>query len=369
MREFKAILLTSTLLLLAGAFERVYAADEGGKRDTVSALVLYGDEVLPNAIGSMSDEAIFKLHDSLSKDPNASHRLLSNIGMFLNVKRMSRDEVVYLLDSLFEADNVDYSIINQINIYITEHPLKAEEEMIAEEGMPFPAHDIYEVWNTSKPHPYPISLFQLDTTSEIKLSSRKFGDYASPLEKIVITSKYGYRDGRSHRGYDLDLQVWDEVSSTFDGQVRFAAFYGGYGRVVVVRHYNGLETVYAHLHRYKCKVGDFVKAGDVIGLGGSSGHSTGSHLHFECRFKGVPINPLAFIDYKSQSLVSDTLVLKKTKYGYAAFPKGTQFYVVESGDNLYEIAQRFGTTIYKLAELNGLRRNQYLIVGQSLRII
>ena len=102
--------------------------------------------------------------------------------------------------------------------------------MIAEEGMPFPAHDIYEVWNTSKPHPYPISLFQLDTTSEIKLSSRKFGDYASPLEKIVITSKYGYRDGRSHRGYDLDLQVWDEVSSTFDGQVRFAAFYGGYGR-------------------------------------------------------------------------------------------------------------------------------------------
>ena len=116
MREFKAILLTSTLLLLAGAFERVYAADEGGKRDTVSALVLYGDEVLPNAIGSMSDEAIFKLHDSLSKDPNASHRLLSNIGMFLNVKRMSRDEVVYLLDSLFEADNVDYSIINQINI-------------------------------------------------------------------------------------------------------------------------------------------------------------------------------------------------------------------------------------------------------------
>jgi murein DD-endopeptidase MepM/ murein hydrolase activator NlpD len=369
MREFKAILLTSTLLLLAGAFERVYAADEGGKRDTVSALVLYGDEVLPNAIGSMSDEAIFKLHDSLSKDPNASHRLLSNIGMFLNVKRMSRDEVVYLLDSLFEADNVDYSIINQINIYITEHPLKAEEEMIAEEGMPFPAHDIYEVWNTSKPHPYPISLFQLDTTSEIKLSSRKFGDYASPLEKIVITSKYGYRDGRSHRGYDLDLQVWDEVSSTFDGQVRFAAFYGGYGRVVVVRHYNGLETVYAHLHRYKCKVGDFVKAGDVIGLGGSSGHSTGSHLHFEVRYKGIALDPGTFIDFKKKKLVSKSIHLRKGKWGYASIPVGIPFHTVVRGDSLYEIAAKYGTSINRLCEINNIRRNGYLRVGQRIRII
>ncbi|MBL4623816.1 MAG: peptidoglycan DD-metalloendopeptidase family protein, partial [Flavobacteriales bacterium] len=146
-------------------------------------------------------------------------------------------------------------------------------------------------------------------------------------------------------------------------------YYGGYGRVVVVRHYNGLETLYAHLHRLKVETGDTVKAGDLIGLGGSSGHSTGSHLHFECRFKGVPINPLAFIDYETQSLLGDTLVLKKTKYGYAAFPKGTKFYVVESGDSLYEIAKRFGITTHKLAELNGLRRNQYLIVGQSLRVI
>ena len=167
----------------------------------------------------------------------------------------------------------------------------------------------------------------------------------------------------------MDLEVWDTVRTAFPGMVRVAKYYGGYGRVVVVRHYNGLETLYAHLHRLKVEPGDTIQAGDLIGLGGSSGHSTGSHLHFECRFKGVPINPLAFIDYKSQSLVSDTLVLKKTKYGYAAFPKGTQFYVVESGDNLYEIAQRFGTTIYKLAELNGIRRNQYLIIGQALRVI
>ena len=109
--------------------------------------------------------------------------------------------------------------------------------------------------------------------------------------------------------------------------------------------------------------------GDLIGLGGSSGHSTGSHLHFETRFKGIPINPLAFINYNDQNLVNDTLILKKTKYGYAAYPEGTKYYEVKKGDSLYEIAKAFGTTTSKLAEINGIRRNQILIVGQTLRVI
>ncbi len=370
MRKSLFILLACISPLFILANESVAPEDEGGKRDTVSTLVLYGDDVLPNAIGSMSDEAILKLYDSLSKVPTASTRLLNNIGMFLQVKRMSRDEVVFLMDSLFEADNVDCSIINQINIYITEHPPKLELVDVEEAvDQPFPAHDVYGVWNTSKPHPYPTSLFKLDTTSELKLSSRKSGDYASPLDKIVITSKYGNRDGRSHRGYDLDLQVWDEVSTAFDGQVRFAACYGGYGRVVVVRHYNGLETLYAHLHRYNCKVGDVVKAGDVIGLGGSSGHSTGSHLHFEVRYKGIALDPGTMIDFKKKKLVSKSIHLRKGKWGYASIPVGIPFHTVIRGDSLCEIATKYGTTISKLCEINNIRRNGSLRVGQRIRII
>ncbi|MEM9024067.1 MAG: M23 family metallopeptidase, partial [Bacteroidota bacterium] len=155
----------------------------------------------------------------------------------------------------------------------------------------------------------------------------------------------------------------------FPGMVRVASYQGGYGRLVIVRHHNGLETSYAHLHRLRVKPGQMVKAGDLIGLGGSSGNSTGSHLHFECRFKGIPINPLNFISIKEKALIGDTLVLRKTKYGYAAYPSGVIVHTVTPGDNLYDIAKKYGTTTYRLCELNGIRRNAMLIVGQRIRVI
>jgi hypothetical protein len=341
----------------------------GGKKDTVSALVLYGDNFLHNSIGDMTDEEITKLYDSLSAIPNPPNNLLNNIYLFLRVKMMSKDEVVFLLDSLFEMDNIDYSIINQIKLYIDKNPPKVPVATTPEPEMPYPAHDIYGRWATNKPHPYALSLFKTDTTSSLKVVDGWHREYRSPVEKIVITSRYGWRDGKSHRGYDLDLQVWDEVYSAFDGVVRFAGFYGGYGRVIVVRHYNGLETLYAHLHRYRCKVGDEVKAGDLIGLGGSSGHSTGSHLHFEVRYKGIALDPGVLIDFKKKKLVSNEIQLRKGKWGYGVIPVGIPFHTVVRGDNLYEIAQKYGTTISKLCELNNIRRNSYLRVGQRIRLI
>jgi murein DD-endopeptidase MepM/ murein hydrolase activator NlpD len=106
-----------------------------------------------------------------------------------------------------------------------------------------------------------------------------------------------------------------------------------------------------------------------VGLGGSSGQSSGSHLHWEVRFKGTPINPLNFVDYKSHSLIDKTLVLHKTKYGFAGYPKGSVFYTVQNGDYLYKIARSYGTTVSHLCKLNGIRRNSSLIVGQKLRVI
>ena len=150
--------------------------------------------------------------------------------------------------------------------------------------------------------------------------------------------------------------------------VRVAYYHPAYGRVVVIRHYNGLETLYAHLHRFKVKAGDIVKAGQIIGLGGSSGHSTGSHLHFEVRFKGKPLNPKHLISFKENELVSDSVMMIKQKWDYAALPLGIEYHTIKRGDFMYKIAGRYGISVNELCELNGMRRNSVLLVGRKLRI-
>ena len=150
--------------------------------------------------------------------------------------------------------------------------------------------------------------------------------------------------------------------------VRIARNHNGYGRVVIIRHYNGLETLYAHLHRFKVKSGDIVQAGQVIGLGGSSGRSTGSHLHFEVRYRGKPLNPKSIIDFNNNRLISDSIRLIRTKWSYVAVPKGIDFHTVIRGESLFKIARKYGTTIQRLCTLNGIRRNKPLRVGQKIMI-
>jgi murein DD-endopeptidase MepM/ murein hydrolase activator NlpD len=191
----------------------------------------------------------------------------------------------------------------------------------------------------------------------------------------IVTSHFGWRYGRNHNGTDIDLQVWDPVRAAFPGVVRVAKNYKGYGRVVVIRHYNGLETLYAHLHRFKCEPGTIVEAGDIIGLGGSSGNSTGSHLHFEIRFQGVPIKPNAIIDFKNNCLRSEVIDLRKSGAFLAVIattPTGPKnnvlVYQVQKGDYLYKIAREHGTTVEKLCEINRLSKNETLTVGRKLRL-
>lgn len=346
--------------------------NEEGK-DTIPAFVMYGSRFLLDSLETFDEASIQEFRDSLKCFTRNPHKeLIEYIDLYLSVPSMTRMELVNLIDSLFEADDVPYPLINQINLYVASDPTFPEDipEVIAEDTSYYPANCYYQNhWNTQVPHPYSVNMTKEDTVIKLVLNGRGKSDGFQMPVVNTLTSKFGWREGRPHKGIDIDLEVWDSVVTAFPGMVRVAKYYGGYGRVVVVRHYNGLETLYAHLHRLKVQPGDTLKAGDLVGLGGSSGHSTGSHLHFETRFKGVPINPLAFISHDDGELVSDTLVLKKTKYGYAAYPEGTKFYVVKRGDNLYEIAKSFGTTTYKLAEINGIRRNQILIVGQTLRVI
>jgi len=344
------------------------------KRDTVSAIVIYGDELLlDSSLIDFDDKKILAFRDSMCGLAGTPIELVNQIDFYLNLRSLEDEEIFTLIDSLFDANEVPYALINQINLYLTNRPafdaVPSHLYVGGEDTATYPAQSLYNGWNTLTPNPYSEQLSRNDTTLYLLLQgTEKLGQFHLPVDN-VITSKFGWRDGRNHNGIDIDLEVWDPVVSAFPGMVRVARYYGGYGRVVVVRHFNGLETVYAHLHRLKVKPGQIVQGGEVIGLGGSSGHSTGSHLHFECRFKGKPVNPMNFISFEDKTLVNDTLILKKTKYGYAAFPEGVQIHMVKRGDCLFDIAKQYGTSANRLCELNGIRRNSVLVVGQRIRVI
>jgi murein DD-endopeptidase MepM/ murein hydrolase activator NlpD len=153
--------------------------------------------------------------------------------------------------------------------------------------------------------------------------------------------------------------------------IRFAQKKGGYGNVVIVRHYNGLETVYAHLSKIKVKEGDVIGAGDLIGLAGTTGHSTGPHLHFEIRFMGVPVDPQYFISFDYGNLLFNTISFKKNKCGLlSAFNPSTEFHTVLKGETFSEIASHYGTTTQKLRAMNNMTQKQYVRLkqGQKLRV-
>lgn len=348
---------------------------------------MYGDKFLFDQVDYMSEDVVIRFRDSLLMMPHPPLQLIKQIHLYLSIKKMSDDEIVHLIDSLFEQEIIPYPLVNQINLYVANRGMKMEENIFYSESdtSMYPADDFYKSWNTSVPHPYSNTLFENDTVIHLALrGNERLGDYVHPIrprlrdfeEKKdslwlgILTSDFGWRDGCNHNGVDIDLEVWDTITATFPGMIRVAGTYGGYGRVVVIRHYNGLETLYAHLHRIKVKTGQTVKAGDLVGLGGSSGKSTGSHLHFECRFKGIPINPQNFISFNEKKLLCDTLTLTKTKWGYAAFPKNTEFHIVERGEYLGKIATKYGITTSRICELNGIsNKRKRLKVGEKLRVM
>ncbi len=219
-----------------------------------------------------------------------------------------------------------------------------------------PASYLYPDWDNSHAHNY--GNVKLPDSIVISMDG-----YCMPTDSTRITDPFGYRPrrGRWHMGLDVKVQTGDTIRAAFDGKVRVSDYERrGYGHYLVIRHPNGLETTYGHLSRKLVEENAIVHAGDPIGLGGSTGRSTGSHLHFETRIVGTAINPALLFDFPHQTAVTDCYVYKaKTAPVY---------YKVKSGDTLGRIAARNQTSVSKICSLNGITSKTVLRVGQSLRI-
>jgi LysM repeat protein len=249
-----------------------------------------------------------------------------------------------------------------------------------------PAYEIYRQWDTTVIHPYHFEASCFKDTVTLILTGINSSAFVTP--RVGRTnSNYGPRHRRAHFGVDIHLETGDSVLSAFDGKVRIAKLNKSYGNVVIIRHDNGLETIYAHLSKILVQADQCVKAGELVGLGGNTGHSYGSHLHFEVRYKGEPINPNEIISFVDQRLVSDTaeitqqsfelymnckngkyIIKKGKKYSKSVSAKAARgYYYVRKGDTLYSIARKYGTTPAKLCQLNKIKTTTILRVGTKIK--
>ena len=240
-------------------------------------------------------------------------------------------------------------------------------------------------WDTTKVHVLDFDWSQQQDTLWLCATDIRHRRYRTPVRGEVV-SAYGWRHRRMHHGIDLKLTTGDTVFAAFDGKIRYSDYnYGGYGNLVVMRHFSGLETYYGHMSALFVDPNEYVKAGDPIGLGGSTGRSSGPHLHFEVRYMGSAFNPEFLIDFKTGALRDPNVLLHQGKWAYhkpkaaslstadnevlhEAPPAPSAVYRVKSGDTLYSIAKRNGTTVQELCRVNGIGDRRPIYAGQRLRL-
>lgn len=253
---------------------------------------------------------------------------------------------------------------------------------IKTEQSAYPAYSLYPNWNNERVHAYG-NTAQVPDSFRIDLTG-----FCMPTTHTIITSKCGPRWRRMHNGLDIKVYIGDTIRAAFDGKVRIVNYERrGYGKYVVIRHDNGLETIYGHLSKQIAVVDQYVKAGDVIGLGGNTGRSTGSHLHFETRFLGEVINPEFLFDFPKQDIVSDSYLFVRGANRYASqrdrtiaavkagqripsssTESGTiRYHKIRSGDTLGRISRQYHVSIDRLCKINGIKRTSTLRIGQVLR--
>lgn len=244
-------------------------------------------------------------------------------------------------------------------------------------------------WDDNSTNPYGIEQKDLPDEWAIWLVD-SLDQYHCPFQGSVYhRGKFGVRRGRRHQGVDIPLKTGDPIYATFTGKVRVSKYWGAFGNLVVIRHDNGLETFYAHLSKRNVEVGDWVNAGDVIGLGGSTGRSTGPHLHFETRHNGFAFDPQWLIDFEKGTLRHRLFVLKKKYFNiYSNYEQdfedelkneeddkkedaereAMRWYTIKSGDTLGRIAINNGTTVNAICKLNGIKPTTTLKIGRKIRV-
>lgn len=229
-----------------------------------------------------------------------------------------------------------------------------------------PADSIYRfLWTDERVNPYGTMFDSLKEDVRIPMAG-----FVLPAPGYV-TSPYGWRRNRMHKGTDIKVQVGDSIRSAWPGQVRIVGWDPrGYGYFVVVRHDNGLETVYGHLSRPLVDEYEPVKAGYVLGLGGNTGRSTGSHLHWEIRYLGEAMNPAGFVDFSTGQLKNNeeyVIGIKAMKQARAE-AAAMKYHKVRQGDTLSAIAKKYGTSVKALCRLNNIKETKILQIGQKIRV-
>lgn len=250
-------------------------------------------------------------------------------------------------------------------------------QIIETEQSQYPAYSLYPDWSNRYAHAYR----NINIPDKFKIDLRGF---SMPTPSRRITSHFGYRAafGRAHKGLDIKVYTGDTIYAAFSGKVRVVRYEaGGYGNYIVIRHNNGLETIYGHLSKQLVRENENVRSGEPIGLGGSTGRSTGSHLHFEVRFLGEAINPEQVFDFPNQDIVSDYYVFRKEEFERMTSKaadhdnnpnttaSGPSFCKVKSGETLYSIARKYNTTVKMLRELNRLGESTKVFPGQIIRYL
>ena len=244
----------------------------------------------------------------------------------------------------------------------------APHNMLLNESYVIPSMDMYPKWENTGVH-FTATLpdsFKIDLTG-----------FVMPTTSRKITDIFGYRPRRRrvHNGLDIKVERGDTIYAAFDGKVRITAYQRrGYGHYVVIRHNNGIETLYAHLSKKLVIENQNVKAGQPIGLGGNTGRSTGSHLHFETILLGKCIDPAKLFDFKNQTVTGESYVYRRPGSRYiengkvkVAGPE-PKFHKVKSGDTIAKIAKKHGVSQRSIFKLNGLTANSIIRPGQRLRV-
>ena len=250
-------------------------------------------------------------------------------------------------------------------------------------------------WVPNSTNPYRTPLDSLPLRNSICLVDSA-SSFVCP-NQVKVFSRFGMRRGRRHQGVDLPLKTGTPVVAAFDGRVRASTYNSGYGNLVIIRHENGLETYYGHLSKREVEVGDWVRAGDEIGLGGSTGRSTGPHLHFETRYQGFAFDPEWIADYETGQLRKNVFVLRRSYLNanshytpesideedeiyadqekiveeekrIAAERAAIRYYTVRDGDNLSKIAQKQGKSLNAILRLNPGINPDKLSIGQRIRV-